>query len=138
MSLEAAAGGASVAASDLRAYVRQSLPRLHGAVCICVALDELPLTVNGKIDRPAFTARTGWPMRLFAAVYVAPRTPVEEILASISADLLRLERVGAHDNFFELGGHSLSWRCGSGCVCERDRALALELPVRTLFAGARH
>jgi hypothetical protein len=70
-----------------------------------VALDAFPLTPNGKVDRKAL------PAPQFAAArsrdFVAPRDPVEELLASIWQELLGIERVGIHDDFFELGGHSL-------------------------------
>ena len=69
-----------------------------------VLLEQLPLTPSGKIDRLSLPAPDG---HVEAASYVAPRTPAEETLASIWAELLRLDRVGINDNFFERGGHSL-------------------------------
>src|SRR5262249_29406494 len=66
-------------------------------------LESLPLTPNGKVDRKALPA-PDWGR---AEQYEALRTPVEEILAGIWADLLKVERVGRQDNFFSLGGHSL-------------------------------
>jgi acyl carrier protein len=117
-----------VAADELREHLRGRLPEhmLPGAI---VRLDELPLTANGKLDRKALPAPELGPAE---ERYVAPRTPVEEVLAGIWAEVLRLERVGVHDNFFELGGHSLL----ATRVASRIREVfAIELPLRALFEG---
>src|SRR5262249_16036323 len=67
---------------------------------------RLPLTANGKVDRRALPApELNGPER--EREYVEPRTPVEEMLAEIWAEILGLDRVGVHDDFFDLGGHSL-------------------------------
>jgi acyl carrier protein len=71
-----------------------------------VFLDLLPLTPNGKVDRPALPTPDLERSRL-ETKFVAPRTPVEKVLAKIWSEVLGLECVGVHDNFFELGGHSL-------------------------------
>ncbi|HEV3050189.1 MAG TPA: amino acid adenylation domain-containing protein, partial [Longimicrobium sp.] len=93
----------AVEVDALRAHMRQSLPEymVPGAF---VVLDRLPLTANGKVDRKALPAP-----ELASAEdrYVAPRTQVEEVLAGIWAEVLRLERVGVEESFIDLGGHSL-------------------------------
>lgn len=72
-----------------------------------VAMERLPLLPNGKPDFGALPPprREDLPAE---AAHVAPRTPVEEALAAIWAELLFIEPPGVHDNFFALGGHSLT------------------------------
>ena len=70
-----------------------------------VALEEMPLTKNGKIDKKSLPSIDN--TTLSSKEYVAPRTAIEEQLATIWQDVLGIEKVGIHDNFFELGGHSL-------------------------------
>lgn len=92
-------------ASGLRDYLRERLPD-YMTPSAFVFLEALPLTANGKIDRRALPSPDG--ARLEGETdYVAPRTPLEEVLAGIWAELLSIERIGVHDNFFSLGGHSL-------------------------------
>ena len=69
---------------------------------IIVALEALPLTSNGKIDRKALPDP-----ELKQVEYVAPRTPTESKLCKAWAEALGVERVGVHDDFFALGAHSL-------------------------------
>ncbi|MDV7390416.1 phosphopantetheine-binding protein, partial [Arthrospira platensis SPKY1] len=71
-----------------------------------VALDALPLTPSGKVDRKALPAPDGLQLAP-AHTFVAPRNPTEELLAGVFAQVLRLGQVGVHDSFFDLGGHSL-------------------------------
>jgi amino acid adenylation domain-containing protein len=112
---------------ELRAHVRQSLPE-YMVPAAFVVLERLPLTPNGKLDRKALPAPE---LASPEEAYVAPRTPVEEVLAGIWAEVLRLERVGAHDNFFDLGGHSLLVTR----VVSRVRAtFNQEISIRSVFS----
>ena len=88
---------------ELRAFLAESLPA-YMVPARFVWLSALPLTASGKIDRRALPDPADFEL---AAEYVAPRTPLEEELARIWADLLGVDRVGVHDDFFALGGHSL-------------------------------
>jgi amino acid adenylation domain-containing protein len=116
--------------SDLRAALKQALPE-HMIPSWFVALPALPLTTNGKVDRKALPAPDGARPEL-EREFVPPEGPVQEKVAAIWAEVLRLERVGAHDNFFELGGHSLM----ATQVLSRMRdAFAIELPLRAIFDG---
>ncbi|HEX9939641.1 MAG TPA: AMP-binding protein, partial [Longimicrobium sp.] len=119
-------GGAE--AEALRAHVRRSLPE-YMLPSAFVFLDALPLTPNGKLDRKALPAPE---LASAEETYVAPRTPVEEVLAGIWAEVLRLERVGVEDSFFELGGHSL---LATRVISRVRDVFAIELPLRALFEG---
>jgi len=121
------APGAEIADKVLAEYLRQRLPD-YMVPASFVALDALPLTANGKIDRRALESR-GVDF-VSEAVYVAPRNPVEEGLAEIWAEVLRRDAVGAQDHFFEVGGQSLLATQITSRIRER---FAVEVPVRTLF-----
>jgi amino acid adenylation domain-containing protein/non-ribosomal peptide synthase protein (TIGR01720 family) len=97
------ASPAGLADDDLRAWVRERLPEPM-VPALFVRLAAMPLTPNGKLDRRALPAPEQLrPVR----AYVAPRDAVEEALAGIWAEILKLDRVGIHDNFFDLGGDSI-------------------------------
>ncbi len=122
------ADGAALATSELRVAVKNALPE-YMVPAIFVALDALPLTANGKVDRRALPA-PGATDTSSEREYVAPRGPVEETLAAIFAEVLKVASVGAHDGFFELGGHSLT---ATQAVTRIRGALGVELPLRALF-----
>ncbi|HEX2077658.1 MAG TPA: amino acid adenylation domain-containing protein, partial [Longimicrobium sp.] len=109
----------------LRAHLRRSLPE-YMVPAAFVGMERLPLTPNGKLDVRALPA----PDLVCGDGYAAPRTPVEEVLAGIWADVLRLDRVGIQDSFFEVGGHSL---LAMRIVSRVREAFAVELPLRALF-----
>ncbi|HSU17607.1 non-ribosomal peptide synthetase [Longimicrobium sp.] len=93
------------AADELRAFLKARLPA-YMVPAVFVTMDALPLAPSGKVDRARLPAPDG--RRLESAQgYAAPRTPAEEALAGIWAEVLRLPRVGVHDNFFALGGDSI-------------------------------
>ncbi|HEX2095689.1 MAG TPA: amino acid adenylation domain-containing protein [Longimicrobiaceae bacterium] len=118
--------GEQVGTAELRAYLRERLPE-HMVPAALVVLDALPLTPSGKIDRRALPAPDTLPD---GEGTVEPRTPTEEIVAGIWADVLCVERVGIHDSFFDLGGHSL---LATRIVSRVRSVLGVELPLRLLF-----
>ncbi|HZF10196.1 MAG TPA: condensation domain-containing protein, partial [Thermoanaerobaculia bacterium] len=120
--------GASPEARELRDSLEALLPE-HMVPASVTLLPALPLSANGKLDRGAL-ARAEPGREEVAERYVAPRTPVEEVLSEIWADVLGLARVGIEDNFFALGGHSL---LATQVTSRVYQALGVELPVRRLF-----
>ncbi len=124
------AEGAAPAGDELRGWLRERLPE-HMVPAAVVALEQLPLTPSGKLDRAALPAPEA--VGAGASEYVAPRGLVEEAVADIWAGVLRRERVGAHDDFFALGGHSLMATQVISRV--RDR-FGAELQLRELFEAS--
>ncbi|HEX8695785.1 MAG TPA: amino acid adenylation domain-containing protein [Longimicrobium sp.] len=124
-----AAGSEAPSADGLRAWLRKRLPEymVPGAF---VALESLPTTTSGKVDRRALPV----PEAPEAAEggYVAPRNLVEEMLAGIWAEVLRREPIGVTDNFFQLGGHSL---LATQVISRVAQTFAVELPIRGFFAA---
>jgi amino acid adenylation domain-containing protein len=116
-----------VEGETLGAELRRTLPD-YMVPAAFVAVDALPLTPNGKLDRRALPA----PEYAARERYVAPRTPVEEVLAEVWAEVLGQERVGTRDSFFALGGHSL---LAMRLVSRVRDAFGVELPLRALFEG---
>ncbi len=92
------AGGEVPSAAELREHLRRLLPD-YMVPAAFVVLEALPLTPSGKVDRKALPAPEG--MAAAAAGYVAPRGPLEELVAGIWAEVLRVERVGVEDDFFD-------------------------------------
>ncbi|WPB73702.1 amino acid adenylation domain-containing protein [Archangium violaceum] len=111
----------------LKAFLKERLPE-YMVPSAFVRLEAFPLTPSGKVDRKSLPA----PELEGSAQEggVAPRTPMEELVAGTWAPLLGLRRVGAHDHFFELGGHSL---LATQVVSRLREMLRVDLPVRVLF-----
>jgi amino acid adenylation domain-containing protein len=113
---------------QLRLWLGGKLPE-YMVPSAFIHLDSMPLTANGKVNRKALPA-TETTRADDLGDYRAPDTQTEAMIASIFADVLRLERVGMDDNFFELGGHSLS---ATQVVSRIRQNLRIDLPVRTVF-----
>lgn len=97
--------GQNLHVRSLRSQLRQQLP-VYMVPSLFVLLNALPLTSNGKVDTRALPV-SDESTPFLEETFVAPRTPIEEGVASIWAKLLKLEGVGIGDNFFDLGGDSL-------------------------------
>ena len=120
----------SATVPELRRFLGNQLPS-YMIPNTFVLLESLPLTSNGKIDHRALPKPDLDSTQL--EQFVAPRTPIEEMLAQIWAQVLKREQVGIHDNFFELGGHSL---LATQLVSRIRNLFKVELPLRELFTNA--
>ena len=117
--------------TELRNFLDQQLPS-YMMPSMFVVLDSLPLTSNGKVDRRRLPEPDSARPEL-EQLYVAPQTPLEEVLCSIWSEVLGVEQVGVHDNFFELGGHSL---LATQAASRLRDAIGVEVPLRWLFESA--
>ncbi|MFD0724405.1 non-ribosomal peptide synthetase [Lysobacter brunescens] len=120
--------GVEVDANALRAALQSQLPE-YMVPTAYVAMTAWPSTRNGKLDRSAL------PLPEAAALgggseYVAPETPMEEVLAGLWSELLGIERIGVHDRFFDLGGHSLM---AMRLLAAVQDTFGFSLPLKTFF-----
>jgi acyl carrier protein len=113
---------------ELRSFLKQRLPD-HMIPSAFLSLESLPLTPNGKVDRGSLP-RPDHSSAALEQSSVAARTPEEEKLARIWAQVLKLDRVGIHDNFFDLGGHSL---LATQVMSRLREVFQVEMPLRNLF-----
>jgi len=116
-----------VEVSGLREHLKRHLPEYMVPTAF-VLLPDLPVNASGKLDRLALPVPDAGPQLRFGSEL--PGTLVEEMLAQIWAEVLRLDRVGMQDNFFELGGHSL---LATQVMARMRERLGVELPLRVLF-----
>ncbi|MBC8229643.1 non-ribosomal peptide synthetase [bacterium] len=112
---------------ELRRFLKENLPD-YMLPSAFVMLEKMPLTPNGKVDRSALPAPDT--SRSVEEDYIAPRTPTEELLAAIWAEVLGLEQVGIRDNFFELGGNSL---LATQVISRVYETFQMKLPLTSLF-----
>ena len=111
---------------ELRGFLQRELPE-YMVPSVFVFMDRFPLGPTGKVDPRALPA----PDRSRAErAYVAPRTPIEEMMAAIWAKVLRVSPVGIEDDFFELGGHSL---LATQVISRLREQLGVEISLQQFF-----
>jgi AMP-binding enzyme/AMP-binding enzyme C-terminal domain/Phosphopantetheine attachment site len=123
-----AAGKTAPTASELREHLLATLPA-YMVPAAFVALDALPVSANSKIDRDALPAPSG-ALTTRKGRLVAPRTPIETLVADAWREVLAIEQIGIYDDFFELGGNSLLLARVNARLA---RSLGIRLPLRRLF-----
>ena len=119
-------------ASRIRDQLKDKLPD-YMVPSAFVVMDSFPLTPNGKVDRRGLPAPGGEKSDARGASYVAPRSPIEEVVAGVWAEVLQVEKVGAFDNFFDLGGHSL---LATQVISRLHDASGVELTLRNCLEAA--
>jgi amino acid adenylation domain-containing protein len=113
---------------ELRNHLKAKLPE-YMIPSMFVEMNALPLMPNGKVDRLALPIpEQNRPDA--ESSFLAPRTPVEELLAEIWSEILNVERIGIRDNFFDLGGHSM---LATQLISRVRSNLQVEVPLRVLF-----
>jgi amino acid adenylation domain-containing protein len=114
--------------SHLREYLSARIPG-YMIPSFFISLDQLPLTVNGKIDRKSLPNPDGFRPKL-NATYIAPETDLEKLIAGIWQEVLKVDMAGTKDNFFELGGSSLDIIHVGNKINEK---INREIPIVTMF-----
>jgi hypothetical protein len=116
--------GVDLDPAQLRSFVATQLPAFMVPDQV-VVLDRIPLTPTGKVDRRALPA----PDRRSGG-YEPPSTTAEELVATVWADVLGLDRIGRHDDFFRIGGHSL---LATRVAARLRSSVGVDVPIRLLF-----
>jgi len=114
-----------LSADHLHSFLKQRLPE-YMIPSAFEMLEALPLTQIGKLDRRALPV----PRNELNGRQESPRTPIEEILAGIWSQVLRVDEVGVYDNFFRLGGHSI---LATQAISRMRKAFRVEIPLKILF-----
>lgn len=114
--------------TTVREFTRENLPE-YMVPSFFVPLDALPLSANGKLDRKALPA----PQSLVSPTGRAPRTPQEQIVSELFAEILSMPSVGTDEDFFDLGGHSL---LATQLVARIRSTFGVEVSLRSLFESA--
>jgi acyl carrier protein len=122
--------GSQLNVSELRTHLQQRLPE-HMVPAAYVQLEQMPLTPNGKLDRKALPAPEG--DAYARREYEAPQGEVEEAIAQIWQELLRVDQIGRNDNFFELGGQSL---LAMQLMLRLRSRFGIEMELALIFRGA--
>jgi non-ribosomal peptide synthetase component F/aryl carrier-like protein len=100
-----AEGGGEIEVEELRERLREKLPE-YMVPAVFVVLEQMPLTVNGKLDKRALP-EPGHERPRLKQQFVPPRSKIEKILAEIWSEVLGITQIGIHDNYFVMGGDSI-------------------------------
>jgi len=120
--------GAEVSGVEVKRELSEKVPD-YMVPSVIVVVEEMVLNASGKIDRGALPAPDPLGTEL-NEMFVSPRTPIEQTLADIWAEVLRVEQVGIFDNFFDLGGHSL---LATQILSRVRNACQVKLPLASFF-----
>lgn len=124
-----AARDAQPASNELRQFLAGKLPA-YMIPAAFTFIDSIPLMPNGKIDRRALLSLGQFPNASSSQTFEGPRSPLEESIAEVWANVLKVEEPGIHENFFELGGHSL---LAAKLISSLRRQLNVELNLIDVF-----
>ncbi|HEX7317777.1 MAG TPA: amino acid adenylation domain-containing protein [Pyrinomonadaceae bacterium] len=125
------AEGEGVTPDELRAHARKFLPE-YMVPDTFVALEEMPLMTNGKVNQHVLRA-PGEAQYGRRAKVIEPRTEAEALVAGMWREVLKMQRVSVDDNFFEVGGHSL---LAMRLISQVRKRLGVEVVLRSFFEAA--
>ncbi|WP_138505990.1 non-ribosomal peptide synthetase [Nostoc sp. PA-18-2419] len=115
---------------ELRHFLKQKLPE-YMLPSAYIIIDKFPLSPNGKIDRLKLLELTPESLELTSpGTFVLPRSPLEQVIALIWAEVLRVNRMGVNDNFFAIGGHSL---IATQVINRLQEIFPIDIALRLIF-----